>query len=211
MSDDLVSLANDRAAILKAARDAEAGPPLLAPPTVDTERAYTTCYTDGSSTGGWGPGGWGWAVLDGPHAGREGTGNSGWTTNQRMELLAAHDAIRSLALGNDELLLIVADSEYVIKGFAEWADGWRAKNFRKVMNADLWMPALDDFAACRGRVKFAWTKGHAGLPGNERADELAGKARDAVPFADWGPKHDPVAYAAYIAPGGRTANGKARR
>lgn len=197
----------DPAAILAAAEAAET-PPAPEPPRIETPHPYTTCYTDGSSTGGWGPGGWAWCVVDGPNAGREDSGGSGWTTNQRMELLAAWNAIK--ALGSD-LLLIVSDSEYVIKGFTEWGGGWRAKNFRKVSNADLWAPALDDYVAARGRVRFQWVKGHAGLPGNEHADALAGAARNAVPFADWGPKHDPEAYARYIARGGHTSNGKATR
>lgn len=180
------------------------------PPTVDTDLPYTTVYTDGSSTGGWGPGGWAWCVVDGPDAGREGSGGSGWTTNQQMELIAAHEAMLNLP----GLLLIVSDSEYVIKGFTEWARGWWAKDFHKVSNADLWRPAIQtylDRGGPTGEVRFQWVKGHAGLPGNERADELAGAARLAVPFADWGPKHDPEAYARYTAPGGRTDNGKAAR
>lgn len=197
-----------RAAV--AEQDAAVAPGHPPVPTVETEHPYTTVYTDGSSTGGWGPGGWAWCVLDGPHAGQEGSGGSGWTTNQRMELQAAHEAMLALP----GLLLIVSDSEYVIKGFTEWARGWVAKGWHKVMNTDLWVPAVDTYLARggpRGEVRFAWTKGHAGLPGNERADELCGKARDAVPFSEWGPKHDPVAYAAYTAPGGRTSNGKAVR
>lgn len=199
----------DPAAILAAAEEQET-PPAPEPPRIDTPHPYTTAYTDGSSTGGWGPGGWAWVVLNGGDAGLCGSGGSGWTTNQRMELTAAWEAMKALP----GLLLIVSDSEYVIKGFTEWGGAWRAKGFRKVSNADLWAPALDDYVARggpRGEVRFAWVKGHNGLPGNERADELAGKARDAVPFADWGPKHDPEAYARYTAPGGRTSNGKAAR
>ena len=185
----------------------EPAPVVPQPPTVDTPHPYTTAYADGSSTGGWGPGGWGWCVLDGPYAGREGSGGSGWTTNQRMELQAAHEAMQAIP----GLLLIVSDSEYVVRGFNEWLRGWVAKGWRKVSNTDLWQPAAETFLARSGEVRFAWAKGHSGLPGNERADELAGAARLAVPFADWGPKHDPVAYAAYTAPGGRSSNGKAAR
>lgn len=176
-------------------------------PRVETDKPYTTAYTDGSSTGGWGPGGWAWCVMDGPLAGRYESGGSGWTTNQRMELTAAHQAMLNIP----GLLLIVSDSEYVIKGFTEWAPGWVRKDWRKVSNTDLWVPAYETYLARGGEVRFAWTKGHAGLPGNERADELCGKARDAVPFAAWGPKHDPEAYARYIAPGGMSSIGKAAR
>lgn len=195
-----------RAAV--AEQDAADAPGHPAVPTIDTQRAYATVYTDGSSTGGWGPGGWAWVCLDNPFAEQADSGGSGWTTNQRMELTAAHEAMRA----NPGLLLIVSDSEYVIKGFTEWARGWWARDFHKVANADLWRPAVQtylDRGGPHGEVRFAWVKGHAGLPGNERADELAGAARDAVPFADWGPKHDPEAYARYIAPGGMTSIGKA--
>ena len=176
------------------------------PPTVATSLPYTTAYADGSSTGGWGPGGWGWCVLGPSGSGeilREDSGGDGWTTNQRMEVMAAWEAMKS----NPGLLLIVSDSRYVVSGFTEWADGWRRKDFSKVSNSDLWRPALQTFLDRAGEVRFAWAKGHAGLPGNERADELAGAARKAVPFEDWGPKHDPVAYAHYTS-GGMTENGK---
>lgn len=179
-------------------------------PTIDTDRPYVTAYTDGSSTGGWGPGGWGWCVIDGPSAGREASEGCGWTTNQREELKAAHAAMLAIP----GLLLIASDSEYVVKGFTEWARGWWAKDFRKVSNTDLWRPAIQtylDRGGPTGEVRFTWVKGHADLPGNERADVLSRKAREAVPFADWGPRHDPVAYAAYTTPGGRSTIGKALR
>ena len=201
----------DPAAILAAAAEDAAESDVPQPPRIDTDRPYTTAYTDGSSTGGWGPGGWAWCVLDPiePFGGpREDSGGSGWTTNQRMELTAAHEAMKA----NPGLLLIVSDSEYVVKGFTEWARGWWRRDFHKVSNADLWRPAIETYLARggpRGEVRFAWHKGHAGLPGNVRADLLCGQARDAVPFADWGPKHDPEAYARYIAPGGMSAIGKA--
>ena len=68
----------------------------LAVPTVDTPLPYTTAWTDGSSTGKVGPGGWAWCVLDGPNAGRQDAGGHPDTTNQRMELQAAHEAVRAL-------------------------------------------------------------------------------------------------------------------
>lgn len=145
-------------------------------PVVDTDRPYTTAWTDGSSTGRVGPGGWAWCVVDGPNTGREGSGGALGTTNQRMELQAAHEAMRALS----GLLLIVSDSEYVVKGMTLWQEGWRRKNWRKVMNDDLWRPAVDAYLARDGEVRLMWVKGHAGLPGNERADVLAKAAKVAM-------------------------------
>lgn len=190
-----------RAAVAEQAE--ETLPPV---PTVDTPHPYTTAWTDGSSTGGWGPGGWAWCVVDGPNAGREASAGCGWTTNQREELKAAHEAMLALP----GLLLVISDSEYVVKGFTEWSVRWREKRWHKVANSDLWAPAVDTYLARRGEVRFAWVKGHAGYAGNERADELAAKARLWVPFKDWGPT-DPVERAKYLAPGGASSNGKAKR
>ena len=190
-----------------AREQAEEKPPPPEPPTVDTVHPYTTVYCDGSSTGGWGPWGWGWCVLDGPNAGREECGGGGWGTNQIAEVTAIHRAMLALP----GLLLVVSDSEYAIKSLTEWSVKWRETGWRKVKNREVIEPAVETFLDRRGEVRMQWVKGHNGLPGNERADVLAGQGRDAVPFADWGPKHDPVAYAAYITPGGRTSNGKAAR
>jgi ribonuclease HI len=178
-------------------------PPKVPPatPVVVTDRPYTTAYTDGSSTGGWGPGGWGWCVIEGPRAGAEGSGGCGWTTNQREELKAAHEAMLAIP----GLLLIVADSQYVINGFTQWLNGWIRKDWAKVSNDDLWRPAAETYLARNGEVRFAWMKGHSGHPGNERADELAGAARLAVPFEEWGPT-DPEQRALYLSH--KTPNGK---
>ncbi|MFT4288157.1 RNase H family protein [Nocardioides sp.] len=139
-------------------------------PTVETTHPYTTVYTDGSSTGGWGPGGWAWCVIDGPNAGLSGMGGHTWTTNQRMELKAAWDAVRCLP----GLLLVVSDSTYVVNCFTQrWWDGWDRRGWHKVKNADLWRPFIADFLARNGEVRFAWIKGHSGLAGNEEADRLA--------------------------------------
>lgn len=143
-------------------------------PTVDTVLPYTTVWTDGSSTGRWGIGGWAWCVLDGPNAGREGSGGDPWTTNQRMEMQAAHEAVKALP----GLLLIVSDSQYVVRCFTDrWWIRWDARDWRKVANTDLWQPFIADVLERAGEVRFAWVKGHAGLPGNERADELAKAAK----------------------------------
>lgn len=170
-------------------------------PVVDTALPYTTAYTDGSSTGGWGPGGWGWCVIDGPRAGAEGSGGEGWTTNQQMEVMAAWAAMVALP----GLLLIVSDSAYVVNGFTQWQEGWRRRNWHKVSNSELWQPAVDCYLDRAGEVRFQWVKGHAGLPGNERADKLCKEARLAVPQDEWGPP-DPTERSEYLRK--MTANGK---
>lgn len=161
------------------AEDEAKSPATPTAPRVNTVRPYTTCWTDGSSTGKVGPGGWAWCVSEddnSPYAGWENSGGDPSTTNQRMELLAAWEAMKAI----DGLLLILSDSEYVVKGFTTWQTGWRAKEWRKVMNTDLWIPAVETYLARSGEVKFHWVKGHAGYPGNERADQLAKAAKARV-------------------------------
>ena len=148
---------------------------------VETAHPYTTVYTDGSSTGRWGAGGWAWVVIDGPNAGRHDSGGDTWTTNQRMELQAAHEAVRAIS----GLLLVVSDSQYVVNCFNDkWWRRWRQVGFRGVKNADIWEPFIDDVLARRGEVKFAWVRGHAGLPGNEAVDVHAKAAKVAIGEAD---------------------------
>jgi ribonuclease HI len=149
----------------------------LTVPTVATDQPYTTVWTDGSSTGGWGVGGWAWCVLDGPSAGRCESGGEVWTTNQRMELLAAHRAVLALS----GLLLVCSDSQYVVRCFTDrWWRGWIRRDWRKVANADLWQPFVRDVLDRHGEVRFAWVRGHVGHPGNEEADRLAKAAKAAV-------------------------------
>ncbi|MGH8861685.1 MAG: ribonuclease HI [Jatrophihabitantaceae bacterium] len=131
-------------------------------------------YTDGScKRNPDGPGGWGAVLSSGRHE-RELHGGSSSTTNNRMELTAVIEALTALK-GPSEVELFT-DSEYVRKGITEWIHNWKRRGWttagrQPVKNADLWR-ALDD-AARRHRVEWHWVKGHAGTPGNERADELA--------------------------------------
>lgn len=149
----------------------------LPAPVIDTTLPYTTAWTDGSSTGRWGPGGWAWCVVDGPGAGRCDSGGHPDTTNQRMELQAAHEAVKALP----GLLLVLSDSAYVVNCFRDrWWQKWRERSWHKVANVDLWRPFIDDVLARDGEVRFAWVKGHAGHPGNEEADRLAREARLAL-------------------------------
>lgn len=135
-------------------------------------------FTDGACSGNPGPGGWG-ALLqakDGETVTRERelSGGEAMTTNNRMELLAAINALE--ALSKPSRLTVITDSAYVKGGITEWMAGWKRKGWKTstgkpVKNEDLWR-RLDE-AAKRHTVAWQWVKGHAGHPENERADALA--------------------------------------
>lgn len=134
-------------------------------------------YTDGACKGNPGPGGWG-AVLK--YAGREKeiSGCTAQTTNNRMELTAAIEALRQLK--RPCKVRLVTDSNYVVKGMTQWIAGWVKRNWinsqkEPVSNKDLWEELLQ--LSRRHRVEWKWIKGHFGHPENERCDELA---RDAI-------------------------------
>ncbi len=132
-------------------------------------------HTDGACRGNPGPGGWG-AVLRYGTVEREISGGEILTTNNRMELTAAIQALE--ALREPCTVQLFTDSEYVRRGITEWLpkwrrNGWRTSDRKPVKNADLWH-ALDA-GATRHRVQWHWVKGHAGHPGNERADALANR------------------------------------
>jgi len=135
-----------------------------------------TVYTDGACSGNPGPGGWGAILISGPHR-KELSGGEPETTNNRMELTAAIEALR--ALKGMPKVDLYTDSTYVKKGITEWIASWKANGWRRrsgkrllpVKNEDLWR-ALDELAAAHD-VTFHWVEGHAGHPENERADELA--------------------------------------
>ena len=143
-----------------------------------------TIYTDGACSGNPGPGGWG-AILVSGVLRKEIAGGEPATTNNRMELTAAIEALRALN-GPAEVDLSVdlyTDSTYVKKGITEWIESWKRNGWRRrsgkrwlpVKNEDLWR-ALDELVAGH-RVTFHWVEGHAGHEENERADQLA---RDAI-------------------------------
>lgn len=132
-----------------------------------------TIYTDGACSGNPGPGGWGVILRFGERE-KELCGGEEETTNNRMELTAAIEALK--ALTRPCAVDLYTDSTYVRSGINEWIEGWKRKNWRTsqnkpVKNADLWQ-ALDA-ARERHDVTWHWVKGHAGHPDNERADELA--------------------------------------
>jgi len=135
-------------------------------------------YTDGACSGNPGPGGWGALLIawEGETIlkERELKGGEAETTNNRMELLAAIQALE--ALSRSSTLTIVTDSAYVKNGVTSWIHGWKRNGWRTsskkpVKNEDLWR-RLDE-AQNRHDVTWEWVKGHAGHPENERADELA--------------------------------------
>ena len=135
-------------------------------------------YCDGACRGNPGPGGWGVLLLSGD-AERELSGAERDTTNNRMELIAAIEALR--ALKRHSRVHLHTDSQYVMNGITSWLDGWKKRGWKTagrspVKNVDLWQ-ALD--AECgRHAVRWSWVRGHSGHPGNERADTLANIAID---------------------------------
>jgi len=135
-------------------------------------------WTDGACKGNPGPGGWGAYLRFGDHE-RELCGGEERTTNNRMELTAVIEGLRALNRHCEVVLHV--DSTYVMHGITRWLAGWQRNGWltaakQPVKNADLWR-ALDAELA-RHTVTWRWVKGHAGDPGNERADRLA---NDGVP------------------------------
>lgn len=130
-------------------------------------------WTDGACSGNPGPGGWGAILRMGEHE-KELYGGEAETTNNRMELTAAIEALN--ALTRPCTVRLTTDSTYVKDGITKWLAGWKAKGWKTaakkpVKNQDLWQ-ALDE-AQARHKIEWAWIKGHAGHTENERADELA--------------------------------------
>jgi len=135
-------------------------------------------YTDGACRGNPGPGGWG-AVLTYGSKKRELFGSEKETTNNRMELLAAIQALESLKRSCK--VSLYTDSQYVRKGILEWMDNWKKRGWKTaarkpVKNQDLWISL--DKALTRHDVDWHWVKGHSGVAGNEHADSLANEAID---------------------------------
>lgn len=143
------------------------------PPVVDM-------WTDGACKGNPGVGGWGVLMRSNGHE-RELWGGEAATTNNRMELFAAVEGLR--ALNRRCAVTLHVDSTYVMKGMTQWIHGWRRNGWRTadkkpVKNADLWQ--LLETQVARHDVTWAWVKGHAGDPGNERADQLANRGVDEI-------------------------------
>ena len=130
-------------------------------------------WTDGACSGNPGPGGWGVLHIAGTRR-KELFGGDPDTTNNRMELMAAIEALN--ALKKASAVTLHTDSTYVKDGLTKWIHGWKKNGWKTaakkpVKNKDLWI-ALDE-ACQRHEIKWVWVKGHAGDEGNEKADELA--------------------------------------
>ena len=143
-----------------------------------------TIYTDGACRGNPGPGGWAAVVILNDET-REFRGASFETTNNRMELTAPIEGLKSLSEGS--CVEIVTDSQYVSQGITGWIHNWKRRNWRTasnkpVKNVDLWQRL--DGEVTRHEVRWRWVKGHSGDLGNERADELANIAIDELNFSE---------------------------
>jgi ribonuclease HI len=135
-------------------------------------------YTDGACRGNPGPGGWGVVLRYGDHE-KELYGGEPSTTNNRMELMAAIQALE--ALKRPCAVSLTTDSVYVRNGITEWIEkwkrnGWRTAGRKPVKNQELWQRL--DAAVQKHEVQWHWVKGHAGHPENERADQLANRGID---------------------------------
>jgi ribonuclease HI len=141
------------------------------------DKPLVTIYTDGACRGNPGPGGWGAILRYGKHE-KAISGGEKDTTNNRMELRAALEALR--ALTEPCRVVLYTDSEYLKKGITLWMPNWKKRNWRrkggKLANVDLWMKLDEEID--RHEVRWRWVKGHAGNTYNERVDKLA---REAIP------------------------------
>jgi ribonuclease HI len=154
---------------------------------VDVEQANAArprveLYTDGACSGNPGPGGWAF-VLKHPASGsvKERFGAELDTTNNRMELMAAIEGLRALKASSS--VDLYSDSQYVLNGLKEWMDAWKGRGWRTadkkpVKNRELW-EILDDLRS-KHTIRFHWVRGHSEHPENERCDELAVAAREAL-------------------------------
>ncbi len=146
-------------------------------------------YTDGGCRGNPGVGGWGFMLIDTDTTkALERRGGEAETTNNRMEMTAAIEALKALRV-KEQGLTIYTDSRYLIDCCSKWMPGWKAKGWTKkggeLKNVDL-LKELDALLSMQ-KVTWQWVKGHAGDPGNERVDALANEAMDALLAGD-----DPV-------------------
>lgn len=140
---------------------------------LNTEADTVHIWTDGACKGNPGMGGWGALLRQGAHE-KELSGGEPDTTNNRMELMAVIQALK--ALKRTCCVVVHTDSQYVQKGMTEWLSGWKQRGWRTaarkpVKNADLWQEL--DALVQEHDVSWRWVRGHAGDPGNERADALA--------------------------------------
>ena len=135
-------------------------------------------YTDGACRGNPGPGGWG-ALLIYKDADKTIYGGEKNTTNNRMEMTAIIEALKIVKMDCD--ITLYTDSKYVMDGITKWLPNWKKKgwitsNKKPVKNKDLWQ--ILEECISKQNIEWQWVKGHAGIPGNEKADELANQGID---------------------------------
>ena len=140
------------------------------------ERQHVQIFTDGACKGNPGPGGWGAILRMGGHE-KELSGAEKATTNNRMELTGAIEALKALKRPCD--VSLHTDSRYVIDGITKWIFGWQKNGWKNaskkpVLNDDLWKDLI--LATRQHKIEWIWVKGHDGHPENERADQLASNA-----------------------------------
>lgn len=139
---------------------------------------HVIIYTDGACRGNPGPGGWGVLLMYGHHK-KILSGAETHTTNNRMELMGAIEALASLR--ESCKVDLYTDSQYVQKGISEWLPGWKKRHWKKadkklVKNADLWQRL--DVEAARHQMKWHWVKGHSNHTENDLVDSIANQAID---------------------------------
>lgn len=133
-------------------------------------------YTDGGCRGNPGIGGWGvWLRYNGSE--KKLKGGERLTTNNKMELTAAIEALKTLT-HNQIPIILYTDSTYVMKGITEWIVGWKRKNWKNVKNIELWQE-LDSLSS-QFDIDWRWVKGHSGDEGNDMVDLLANQAMDEI-------------------------------
>ena len=135
-------------------------------------------YTDGACRGNPGPGGWG-ALLIYKDTDKAIYGGEKNTTNNRMEMTAIIEALKIVKM--DCTITLYTDSKYVMDGITKWLPNWKKKgwitsNKKPVKNKDLWQILEESIS--KHNIEWRWVKGHAGIPGNEKADELANQGID---------------------------------
>ena len=148
----------------------------------ETPKSKVNLFTDGACSGNPGPGGWAYLLVH-PRTGkqREQSGGEMDTTNNRMELQAVIEGLSDLQ--SPSVVDLYSDSQYVLKGLEAWLDGWIKRGWKTagkkpVKNVDLWQ-RLDELRG-HHQIRFHWVRGHDGHPENERVDDLAVQAREAI-------------------------------
>lgn len=148
-------------------------------------------YTDGSSTGKVGPGGWGFIIVDGGNVTHKAYGGQDETTNNQMEIYAVTQALRCMHdnYHEDIPFTIWSDSEYVVKGVNDYWDSWQLqikRGKKKIKNQEFWQELMSMYHLF-SNAEIRWVRGHNGNEFNEEADKLAKEGKEIIKVAR---KHD---------------------